>query len=533
MTVFEQGLEAWPMERARAFMEQRRQQALAGPGSICTRGDASPYYPYEAQSYPHQHLLGSLYEGAWLKITEQPPESLIPVDPFEPSLFRPDGLKIWDAAVGIPACSLRPEHTIKTRMIPTLRNTNTLWCQATTLALGRVGPLGPGGEVLRPKGAFIYDLVHDPVGWKMLEGAHALAHRVGETKPREWKKAMFHAGKTYFHTQRFLAQMCVCRAYGLPFDVWCLDEGLKGMPDVTQYGIEIKSSSYFRSPIIKLPTTNGEAARPDQTLAVVSAGVYIEPHPRGFTEQTGLWKEVNRWACSPTVVVIAGWELIDVVTHQVLCSSDPEDGREPVCYGMSPADLQAPDTFWAYLRYAAEHRGMPAVDNKRYWYVDEWLESDDYKNLLSITPPLPCMNCMRLNMRAEGAPQKPQGKMPEPRTADSFRKWKLGDPKYKAANDNEEEWLRWELDMQRVHTIVEDAVEYYEARLYGHVKSAAMRALRKSGYKKRLKDIGQIQSMQNALDRAQRQGRQSEAVRIDAERKAFIAETQRRIGIHQ
>lgn len=528
------------MERAQAFMEQRRQQALY----ICQQGDSgNPYYPFYLTDYVHKHIIpGKLPHDYRARVTAATAPGLIPVDPFTPSPIRESGLMIWDAAAGIPAAVIRPQRVIKTRMLPTNRNTNTHWSKNMLPALGRVGRLTPDSDFIRPRGPFIYDLLYDPVGWRLLEGAHALAHRVAELKPAENKKKMLFAGSTHFHTQRFLTLLCACRAYGLPMDTWCFDEGKPGAPDIGQYGIAIKSSSYFRTPILKLPAANREAPRPDETVALLSAGVFLEPHPHGATTGTGNWREVNRWACSPTAVIIAGWELIDVVAHQPLCSSDPDDRNEPICYGMGPADLQSPDTFWAYLRYAAAHNGMPAVDNKRYWYVEDWLESEDYRRAVGEAPPLPCWSCLRLNMKAEGAPRRPEGNPPRrwederedrpdslgrpPSDINKTMDPDKGKPKAKprVLTKPEQEWTEWEQELAKIWAIIDAAVVYYEGRLVGHRLAPVIRARRRGAYARRLKRLHRIQKLNEAIAKAYAKGMPSDAVAMTAERNRLMVE---------
>lgn len=515
----------WPMARAQEFMEARRKQALP----ICIPGQsANQFYPFHNHEYAHAGLIKG---QNWDEVRKQEPQQLIPVNPFEPSQIRKHGLRLWDAVAGIPSSAHRPDQIVATRMLTPTRNTNEFWQQQMLPALGRVGRLTPDGDFLRPKGPWIFDMMLDPLGWKMVEGAHALAHRVAEMKPRETKKKMLYAGGTHFHMQRFLAQMCVCRAYGLPLDVLCLDEGKPGTPDVAQYGIEIKSSSYFRTPVLKLPAMNREAPRPDETLAVVTTGVFIEPHPHGFTNDTQTWKEINRWACTPSVVIVAGWELMDVISHQPFCATDPLDKGEPVCYGMSPSEMQSPESFWAYLRYAYENRGAPAVDNKRYWLVEDWLNSDDYAAAVGCSPPLPCWNCLRMNMHADGAPRRPIGKPPliweqlrEDRTDSCGRPPKsIPWPYRRPKSQPELEWDEWEDNLVKVWTIIDKATAYYEGRVHGHLNAAHMRTLRRSQYRRRVEALRRVHVITEKIDKAVKDSEPSKAAALRRERDELLA----------
>jgi hypothetical protein len=440
------------------------------------------------------------------------------VDPFTPSQYRENGLQIWDAAVGIPTSIIRPSKVIKTRMVAAQRNTNTAWKEQIIPALSRVGPLGPDREFLRPSGPFIIDLMYHPMGWRILVGAHALAHRVAEMKKQQWKVNQQHIGPTNYHFRRFVTHLTVCWFYGLPMDVWCLDEGLKGTSDIRQYGIEIKSSSYFRTPILRVPPLSGESPRPDDVIAFLNTSVFLEPHPHGFTTGSNKWFEVNRWSCSPTMIVISGWELIDVVAHQVLCSSDPDNPSETPCYGMNPLDLQSPDTFGAYLAYAVKHRGMPMVDNKRYWLVEDWLTSADFNNAVNEAPPLPCKACLQMNMRADGAPHRPQSRYPDDwdkkKAQHALKKYRY--------NADELEWVEWETQLDTVGSIIERATIAYETRIYGHTDAIRRRRLQQVNYRKRVIRLKQIQTIAKKINKARRNSQPDTARKLEAEQTALL-----------
>lgn len=528
MAILSEELKNWNDERAYAVMIRRRLDAITGANSICTPAVTdAPYYPFTDMSYPYTDRLGMLYQPPWVDILKVPPADLIPIDPFTPSVLRPEGLQVWDAAIGIPAPALRQPNVIKLRMVPSIRNTNTLWSSTTVPALGRVGPLGLNGEFVRPAGPYIFDLMNHPLGWRILDGAHALAHRFADTIPVIRKNKAYATSPTYTHPQRITFQMVACLTYGLPFDTWRLNDDNSSMQSIAQYGINLYPSSYFRAPTLTVPVITTDACRPDTVIACLAGGVYIEPHPHGFTTETQHWKEVNRWSCSPTMCVIAGWELMDVVTHQTLCAIDPADKRNPVCYGMNPSDLQSPDTFWAYLQYAVKHRGLPKVDNKRYWFVEDWLTSKDYANAINEAPPLPCRDCLRLNMRTEGAPQRPQSRPPDRvRTKTELLAIRAGTLR---VSQTEQDWLDWEAQLQSILGLIQQATQYYEGRIYGHSEAARMRKRKIAGYKTRLKEVREIMRLTKAIEKAKKDGFPSHIPALQEQREALIIATNERL----
>ena len=490
-------------------LEARYHAACDGPGSIIQPAPRNglSFFPFEQDRYSHRALLGSLQSPGWVKLREQDPAELVPLDPYGKSQVR-DGLQVWDAAVGIPAPVSRPPRTLRIDEVPALRNCNSYWVKNLTRAMGRVGALGPAGAWLRPSDPYILDLVTHPQGWKIREAVHALGHMTGDTRPREHRSDLVYAGRTGFREQQFLAQIAVCLAYGLPFDTWMLEEGNKGEPDIFQYGLEIKSSSNFRNPTLLLPCLSPEAARPDQTVALVSVGIYIEPHPAALTQGTDRWQEINRFCCTPTAAVIAGWECIDVVTHQVICAAKPGTKNELLCYGMAPQDLRGPDTLPALLSLAVKSRGLPRVDNHRYWYVEEWLESRAFEALLDRTPPVPCLDCMRFNMKSEGAPRRPLSEPPEKPLSRQDRRLVLAGKKRLSPED--QEWFDWENQLIKARDLIESAVVFYETTLTKNRRQVRLRRMsRKAKHKQKMKSLEGLRKLEGAVKRALQQGKPS------------------------
>ncbi len=400
---------------------------------------------------------------------------------------------MWDAAVTLPPCTGRPSEIVEVRSVPIWRNTNPVWGSVLQPALSRVGKLGD--TILRPAAPYIVDLLDDRNARRLLDGAHALAHRFSTEAHRR--------GTGYPSWQLWLARLVVARLYGIPIDV------TSDRVTLPHFGVAVYASQHFRSPVLVVPTTGNLALYPDETVAVVSAAVFIEPHPKGFADMSNRWKEINQWACHPTMVMVVGWELVDVVTHAPLCAYN-EKSKYP-SFGLQPADLQPPDDLNAVLCAGIAERGPPVVDCVKTWYVDDWLQSKDYDNALACTPPLPCRDCMRMNMRAEGAPGRPEHKMPKRRSAKERKLLAQGVLKPTAA---EREWFAWDEEIERARKIVEKAVVYVEGRTAGHLNTKRTRRERAAAWNKRLTDLRRLDRLTRDIERAQKAGQPSDAKKL-------------------
>jgi hypothetical protein len=178
---------------------------------------------------------------------------------------------------------------------------------------------------------------------------------------------------------------------------------------------------------------------------------------------------------------------------------------------MNAADMQSADTFWAYLSAAVKHRGVPLVDNKRYWFVDDWLHSEDYAKAVGEAPPLPCRDCLRMNMRSEGVPRRPKHRCPDERSNDEKRLLKAGKLKYTAI---ELEWKAWAEQLDEVIKLIEKAVIFYEGRLHGHTEAMRIRRKRSINYRRRLTQIKEIQRLTDKIAKALKDGQPSIAAKL-------------------
>ena len=471
-------------------------RALASVSLIRQTGDSG--FPFTHPDYPH---------GAWLteeKRAALPTGNAEPVtDPFEPG--RAGGLRLWElAAAPTPWTEFR---TMSAQRTPAFRKTNTTWLEQTVPAFYRVGTVQDGEVIRRPKSPAIVDLMAEPDGWRLLEVAHALAHRAEiqqKFKPQGY-------GLYGSLTINWVARLAAALRYGFPIDVSGLpppataEEAAMSHDAFYRYGISLSDSNCFQAPFLRVPCIGRHAPVPDRDICFMAVGVYIEPHPKGFTDGTGKWLEVNRWSCSPTMVSIAGWELADVVFRQqpnALVSgwSTPE-------YVIAAPALQPYDTLGEYVLAAVRARGPAIPDGVRYWTVREFLRSRACEELVASSPPLPCRDCLRLNMRAEGVPGKPQCSPPKEKP----------NPKSPYLTREEREWLEWDSRVDAVFDTIEKAVVFHESRVHGNSEAKRLRRARKKAYRERCAALARIASLTAKAERAYRGGCPSKAAALMAE----------------
>lgn len=350
------------------------------------------HFPFSHPDYPHRGWLTPERLAA-AESVQDPAE-----DPF--STGEAGGTRLWEtAATPSPWEEFR---TTSPQRVPAFRKTNTTWLSETVPAFYRVGTVEDGEKVRRPKSPAIVDLMMEPWGWRLLEAAHALAHRA-EVQQRFKPQGYGLYGSL---TVNWVARLAAGIKYGLPVDVSgepapaTPEEAARSNDGFYRYGISICDSNAFHAPFLRVPCLGRNAPVPDRDLCFLACGVYVEPHPKGFTDGTGKWMEVNRWSCSPTMVSFAGWELADVVFRQqpsVLVNG----WAQPEFVIAAPA-LMPYDSLNEYIAAGIRARGEAVPDRDRYWDVSEWLKSDACEEMIATSPTLPCRECLRLNMRAEG-----------------------------------------------------------------------------------------------------------------------------------
>ena len=470
-----------------------RARAALGP----VRATGESHFPFSHPDYPHPWWLTE----ARLKALEEPFES-VPEDPF--ARGRAGGLLLWEnAARPTPWAEFR---TMSAQRVPAFRKTNGTWLNETVPAFYRIGTLVGEETVRRPRTPAVTDLMAEPWGWRLLEAAHALAHR--SEVQRRFKPQGY--GLYGSRTINWVARLATALKYDLPVDVSGepppanAEEASKSNDGLWRYGISLCDSNSFHAPFVRVPCLGRNAPVPERDIAFLAVGVYIEPHPKGFTDGTGRWMEVNRWSCSPSMVSFGGWELADVVFRQqpnilVRGYAQPE-------FVMATPALMPYDALPAYVEAAKAARGEAIADNVRCWKVRDWLESDDMRRLVASSPTLPCRDCLRLNMRAEGAPGKPQCSPPAEKPRKSAH-----------LTREEKEWKEWDDRIDQVFDMVEKAVVYYESRLYGATEAKRRRRARRHASKERDDAMKRMASLVAKAERAARGGKPSVAVRLYAE----------------
>lgn len=479
-------LDAVKPEEVVEFLAERYRLLTSADGNICTPAPAGVYryWPFSNSAYPYSRQLGDITGYPWDKLTAMEPGKLLHPNPFELSTVRKrkDGVpcfRIWDSAVAIRACSYRSNTPREIREIRPIRKTNTFWYNTILPALQRVGPLGLNSAILRPAAPYVLDFtrMEHTRAWKLFEAAHVLAHLRADNKSDKRKYAAV-MGRTSGRFMEAVSEIAVSILYDLPMDVSDKMAGRVAEPDL-YYLTELKTSSHIRTGAIRLPCSNNEAPRFDRTLSAMLVTVLIEPPPAGFINGRMTWSEHDRWTGLPTLAIVAGWEGIDFITHQVLGNIP----NSPINYITRCEDLLTPDTYWYYLWLARQARtlsGEPLFEDprvaaarpsSRWRYIDDWLVSKEYAVLLAETPPLPCKTCMQINTHAEGAPKRPRGPRP--------------DTKEEASP----EWLAWWKAEKDIYEIAKNAVEFYESLWYGGAVAIRNRKDRKRSHNAKMDKI--------------------------------------------
>lgn len=476
----------------------------ANAAAVLARMMGENHFPFTHPEYPHPWMTEEK------RTASETPGDIDP-DPFAPGLAG--GLRLWErAAAPTPWTEFR---TMSAQRVPAFRKTNATWLNETVPAFYRVGTVKEGVVLRRPQNPALVDLMSERWGWRLLEAAHALAHRA-EVQQRFKPQGYGLYGSL---TINWVARLAVALRYGLPVDVSgepappTAEKASRSNDGLYRYGISLCDSNSFHAPFLRVPCIGRNAPVPDRDVCFLAVGVYIEPHPKGFTDGTGKWMEVNRWSCSPTMVSFAGWELADTVFRQQ--PSAVVDGWSTPEYVIAAPALMPYDTLPEYISAAQAARGVAQADNIRYWQVQDWLSSDNMRQLVAESPPLPCRDCLRLNMRAEGAPGRPQCSPPKEK------------PKKDSAylTREEREWLDWDSRIDQVFDMVEKAVVYYEARLWGATEAKRRRRARKHAARVRNETLAKIASLTKKAQTALRGGRPSVAEALMAEAYALRTQT--------
>lgn len=402
-------------------------------------------------------------------------------NPYEPSEIRENGLKIWDSVyITIPksvsSIIKRPKD------LSVLRSTNKEW-ENTKEALGMVGR-PDGVHYLRPKGKYILDMMNDDI--RMLQGAHIIAHRT----PVSLAIDDYTFGQTSDIFLRSLIKLFIARKFGLLINVHPEKDNVDSF---SLYGIEVFGSTDLRSPSLIAASGRTSRLKPDETVIMVLGSVGIEAHPRQIAKG-GMWREINKWSCIPTLVSLAGWECVDYVTH-----TERTELAGELCYAAPCSDLRPMCEFEEMVELAKSVKGMPEK-TENVTTVDEWLGSCDFELGLSVTPQLPCPHCIRINEKAEGVVKRPKTRKP---------KCSFKEAQESSYNDIKE-WADYVTFMQNCISIGRDATTYA-------LKSVTSVKKRNTAFNKRSAIMKRISSLKTRYAKKMSNGFISDAESIDAE----------------
>jgi len=405
----------------------------------------------------------------------------IAVNPYEPSEIREQGLKIWDS-VYIPMPKSVSQNIKKPKDLSVLRSTNKEW-ENTKEALGMVGK--PDGiHYLRPKGPYILDMMNDDI--RLLQGAHILAHRT----PVSIVQDNYTFGQISDIFLRSLIKLFIARKFGLMVNVHPEEDNIDSF---SLYGIEIYSSTELRSPSIIVPYGKSSRLVPDKTVIVILGSVGIEAHPRQAAKG-GVWREINKWSCIPTLVALAGWECIDYIAH-----TERVEVAGELCYAAPCSDLRPMCEFTEVINIAKSVRGEPDR-TEEVLMVEEWITSKDFETGLSITPQLPCPYCIRVNDKAEGIVKRPKTRKPKCSLKDA----------QKSSYDEIKEWADYVAFMRSCIDIGRDATTYA-------LKSVTSVKRRNSAFNKRSAIFKRISSLKARYAKKMASGFLSDAESILSE----------------
>ena len=477
------------MKDWQGFFQKRKEQALR---LLEVGGEnEDPMYPFDSSEYIYADVLDEYLDSSMRRmLMNSNPADIVTDNPFEQSKHAA-WPSVWDAAVGLPASKMRGDkvYTIKTLPIP--RHINDTWQNKTMIDLSHIGRVTPESEYRRPSGNWILDLVSDTNGWKLMELAHMLAHKAEDEDALSRRPRPYSYGQncSLFHSMLF--KVFMCRKFNKPIDVEMSSDDPDTQDMFDRFKIISTVGTELRNPVLRISADGRDCIKPGSAICVVCGSVHIEPTPHAAATGTDRWLEMNRWSCEPTITAFAGWELVDVVMHAPLTYRGRAGGS---CdYTLTPPALQEASTFENYLACAADNVGDCVADNKRYWLVDEYIQTKRFEEDLLKSPPLPCKRCFKLNMQSDGSPMRPKSERPE-------RKSK-GQP-----TEAQREWDEWDARMEKIFGIVETATRFMELRENGALKARTARKTRKRAYNKRVNNLRRARYLAGRVKKLRQNG---------------------------
>jgi len=374
-----------------------------------------------------------------------------------------DGRSMWAHIINAPYCAGGTVPVLDRKSLPQFDNLNTDW-DSILSCLNNVGRPSGMGEFRRPKGPFIYDVVTDPDGWRLLEAAHAVAHAraiVRHDKPR------------FLET---LAELVLARRWDATFWVPTVKQ-MAGMDPPDEYGlmsggIKVAVSVNMRKPWLTMPAVGPDGPKPGEHTIAVLIGIHLEPEPWSTREDNPnpddkSWLEMNRWSCMPTIVCMSGWKGLDELYKAPLVGRYRNSKREDVCLTLPVSALDPPSALDACVDAIRHVVTDVECETTGRWRLDKFLVSDALKNLLTVTPTLPCRDCLRLNMASPGAPTRPAFRRPDQKKLD------------KSDSAAEKEWAEYDAKVDKIFEVVDKACEFCDIR-FGDGKASRRNRKRNS-----------------------------------------------------
>lgn len=385
------------------------------------------------------------------------------------SLTDPDW--VWSHIMLTPYCLGATVPVLDRKEIPPLPNVNTDW-DAILGCLNNVGRPSGSGEFRRPEGPFVLDLVKAPNGRKLLEAAHAVAH----ARAMAEGEVSGHGGFLEALAEMFLAMRwhvtfhCPTLGEILGDDRSRGDEGAFGW-----HGIKVVTSTRPRKPWLTMPAVGPEGPRVGRDCIAVLVGVHLEAEPWATREgnpntEDETWLEMNRWSCMPSLLCLSGWKGMDEMMKAPLVLPYRNSGKEDVCATMPVTALDPPSALDALVAQQSSVSVRCANPALGVWFVEDFLESRWLKALLSVTPPLPCRDCLRLNMASPGAPTRPATRRPDMSKVKGRRTQSL--------DEAEREWSEYDAKVDRIFKVVDKACRFHDMRFGYGLKFRKLRSAR-------------------------------------------------------
>ena len=414
---------------------------------------------------------------------------LLSPDPFVVSAVRPEGMGVWDSLISIPRDpSLTSTDTF--RNVGARRNCNTVWINEIETAIRHAGPVQ--GQSQRPQHLWIFDLRDDPSAWLVIEAAHTLTHQRLDSAEHARLDPIreFNPYPGEFH--RALAEIMLGMKLGIPINVSVGKPSRRKCAHMP-YGLDVSVTPYWHTPLLRFPWQGDTSPVFDQTLALVDVGVFLQPIPSRSEIHSRQPAQGGHWSCLPTMLVVAGWESVDVLARQQLVVLRYESGSSSRSTVMHPADLMPPNTLPQYVELGGQH-GYALPDSGEWRHVWNWMQSPEYAHAYRQTPPLPCPFCMSFNPRTEGNPPRP-----------AKRPFKFKRPRTNRAHQYRDaiaaQWDDYASEVKAIRNVIDKATVVYETELRGgNVKIArCIRRERKAAHKSKLKALKDKRTLENAI----------------------------------